>query len=91
MTTAMDKWKSLLTDQGIPFSVEKLYSKDKNNEKAVVKSQAINVGVKKNYEDEWDTAEYRKFFGIDSSGEVALDIVFDLEGNFLRFEPFMAE
>ena len=78
--TDLEKWKEFLTANNIPFVVD---------HKESVNLQSIEVGVTKNYDEEWDTPRYQEYFAVEkgSGSEVSLDIDFDMAGKFLSFDP----
>lgn len=54
----------------------------------------IQVGVLEDYDMEWNTFGYRKYFVEDAredTSEHSLTIIFDKAGQFKRFEVFAAE
>lgn len=96
MSADIDAWKAFLISQNIPFTIVGgclAPGNNGNNTLEQMKLQSIQIGVKEDYDTEWDTPGYRKYFAgrPGDTHEVAIDIDFDLDGKFLRFDPFVDE
>lgn len=81
----IENWKSFLNSMHIPFKVSThTLAHDTTN------YQVVEIGVVEDFGKECGSYAYRKWFaGSSSENGQAIDIAFDLNGEFISFIPFV--